>query len=331
VSDTLRVGVVGLGEMGRHHVRVLRALAGVELVGVADPSGDPRQLASDVPVFEGLGALLDLDLDCCVVAAPTDAHEELGLELARAGVATLLEKPLAADSAAGERLVEAFERARVVAAVGHIERFNAATQAMKERLASGYLGALYQVATSRQGPFPGRIRDVGVVKDLATHDLDLTSWMIDSPYASVSARVARRTGRPHEDLVVVVGTLADGTITNHLVNWLSPVKDRRIVVSGSEGCLSADTLTADLTFYANGQVRAVWDDISRFRGVAEGDMVRYALNKPEPLLVELEQFTQAVRGEPAAIVTLTEGLGTLRVAEAVLASAGSGTVVELAA
>ncbi|HLN15225.1 MAG TPA: Gfo/Idh/MocA family oxidoreductase [Acidimicrobiales bacterium] len=330
MSDLLRAGVIGLGQMGRHHVRVLRSLPDVQLVGVADPLGDEARVAGDVPVLADLAGLLALDLDLCVVATPTDVHEELGLELAAAGVATLIEKPLAADSAAGLRLVEAFGQAGVPAAVGHIERFNAATQAMKERLSEGSLGVVYQVVTSRQGPFPGRVRDVGVVKDLATHDLDLTEWMVGSPYVTVAARVARRTGRPHEDLVVVVGTLADGTITNHLVNWLSPVKERRIVVSGSEGCLSADTLTADLTFNANGQVRAVWDDISRFRGVSEGDMIRYALDKPEPLLVELEQFTKAARGEPGSVVTLSEGLRTLRVAESVLASAASGEVVVVA-
>jgi predicted dehydrogenase len=145
----------------------------------------------------------------------------------------------------------------------------------------------------------------------------------------VAARTAARAGRNHEDLVAIVGSLADGTVTSHLVNWLSPVKERRITVNGSAGSFVADTLTADLAFYANGQVRSVWDDISRFRGVTEGDMVRYALEKPEPLLVELTQFLAAARGEPASVVSLAEGLATLEVAEAVLASAAVDQTVTL--
>jgi len=330
VTRSLRAGVVGLGMMGRHHVRVLRAMPGVEVVGVVDPAGDPHRAAVGLPLLDDLDELLALHPDLCVVAAPTDAHEELGLRLAAAGVATLIEKPVAAGEKAGLALVEAFEDRGVVAAVGHIERFNAATQAMKDRIAAGQLGQLYQVATSRQGPFPGRVRDVGVVKDLATHDLDLTEWVVGAPYVTVAARTASRAGRPNEDMVVVVGTLADGTITNHLVNWLSPVKERKIVVSGSTGCLVADTLTADLTRYDNGQIASLWDDLSLFRGVTEGDMIRYALTKPEPLAAELEQFCAAVRGQPASTVSLREGLRTLRVAEAVLASARQGAVVEVA-
>ena len=321
MTGVLRAGVIGLGMMGRHHVRVLRSLPDVELVAVADPLGDVNRVALGVPVVDDLEALLALGIDVCVVATPTDVHEELGLALAGAGVHTLLEKPLAHDSAAGRRLVAAFDAAGVVGCVGHIERFNAATQSLQQRLGAGALGDVYQVVTSRQGPFPGRIRDVGVVKDLATHDLDLTQWLVGSPYTSVAARTAARAGREHEDLVAIVGSLADGTVTSHLVNWLSPVKERRITVNGSAGSFVADTLTADLTFYANGQVRSVWDDISRFRGVTEGDMVRYALEKPEPLMVELAQFLAAARGEPASVVSLTEGLATLEVAEAVLASA----------
>jgi len=325
----LRAAVVGLGMMGRNHVRVLRSLDGVDLVGVVDPLGDVHRAAGDVPVFDDLAPLLDAGLDLCVVAVPTDAHEELGLRLADAGVNTLIEKPLATDSAAGTRLVEAFDDAGLVAGVGHIERFNAAVISMKERLAAGALGDVYQVTTSRQGPFPGRIRDVGVVKDLATHDLDLTAWTAGSRFASVSAQVAMRAGRPHEDLVAVVGTLRDGTVTNHLVNWLSPVKERKVVVTGAKGCFVADTLSADLTFYANGEERTVWPELSRFRGVSEGDMVRYALTKPEPLAVELQVFCAAVRGEPASIVSLTDALHTLRVAEGVLEAARTGTVVEV--
>ncbi|MGK2948764.1 MAG: Gfo/Idh/MocA family oxidoreductase [Acidimicrobiales bacterium] len=324
--STIRAGVIGLGMMGRHHVRVLRSHPEVDLVGVFDPLGDPHGVAHGIPMSGSVEDLLAVGLDAVVVATPTDDHLPVGLQLAAAGVHTLIEKPLAADVDSGRQLLEAFERAGVVAAVGHIERFNPAVRSLKARLGAGELGDLYQVSTSRQGPFPDRIRDVGVIKDLATHDIDLTAFAAGVPYTTVSARTAHRAGRPHEDLVAAVGLLEDGTVTNHLVNWLTPTKERRIVVTGERGCFVADTITADLTFYANSSVPTEWDAIGRFRGVSEGDMVRYAIPKPEPLAVELGGFISAVQGGGGEIVTAREGLVALAVAEAMSRAAAAGTV-----
>lgn len=283
-------------------------------------------------IVRDLGQLLACGIEMCVVAVPTEEHLPVGLALADAGVHALIEKPLALDCVAGQQLVDAFAAAGLVGCVGHVERFNAALRALHGRLEAGELGEPFQVATSRQGPFPARVRDVGVVKDLATHDFDLTAWVIGSPYVEVGAQVRRRAGRPHEDLVAAVGRLGDGTVTSHLVNWLSPFKQRQIVVTGERGSFTADTLTADLTFSANGLVPLGWDALSQQRGVTEGDVIRFAIAKPEPLAVELSAFRDAVNGGPLAkeVVTLAEGLGAVAVAEAVLEAAATGRTVSLA-
>lgn len=326
---TLRAGLIGLGMMGRHHARVLRSLDDVELVAVADPGGDPHGVAGGLPLVSTVEELIALGLDYCMVAVPTVFHEPVGLALAAAGVHAMVEKPLAQDGPAALRLAEAFEQAGLVGAVGHIERYNPALQNLRVRLEQGELGEVYQVQTRRQGPFPARIADVGVVKDLATHDIDLTAWVTQQRFTSVAARTAFKSGREHEDLVAVVGTLADGTVTSHLVNWLSPLKERVTIVTGEKGAFVADTLTADLTFFANGIVPTAWDAIAKFRGVSEGDMIRYAIAKPEPLRVEHEAFRDAVLGKDADIVTMRQGLATVAVAEAILASADSGRTVDL--
>jgi len=325
----LRAGLIGLGMMGRHHARVLRSLDDVELVAVADPGGDPHGVAGGLPLVSTVEELIALGIDYCMVAVPTIYHEEIGLALAAAGVHAMIEKPLAQDGPAALRLAMAFEKAGLVGAVGHIERYNPALQSLRVRLEQGELGDVYQVQTRRQGPFPARIADVGVVKDLGTHDIDLTSWVTQQPFTSVAARTAFKSGREHEDLVAVVGQLADGTVTNHLVNWLSPLKERVTIVTGEKGAFVADTLTADLTFFANGVVPTSWDAIAKFRGVSEGDMIRYAIAKPEPLRVEHEAFRDAVLGKDADIVTMRQGLATVAVAEAVLASAQTGRTVDL--
>lgn len=328
MSGTLRAGLVGLGAMGGNHARVLRSMADVELVAAADPAGDPQGLLGPVPCVDDVDALVGRGIDVCVVAAPTARHLELALQLAEAGVHVLIEKPLAHDIASARRIRDEFAATDLVCAVGHIERYNPAIRELRRRLDRGQLGPLYQIATRRQSPFPGRISDVGVVFDLATHDLDLTTWVARSPLAEVSARTAHRSGRQHEDLVVAVGVLEDGTITDHLVNWLSPMKERTTAVTGEKGRLLADTLSADLTFHQNGEVDLEWEAMALFRGVSEGDMTRYAIAKPEPLRTELEAFVHAVRtGETDGIVTAEQGLQVVRAAVAVLRSAETGRTV----
>ena len=330
-EGTMRAGLVGLGAMGRNHARILSQLDGVDFVGVVEPQPPSRHAAHGARVVGTVEELLDLGVDYVVVASPTGSHVEVGLALADAGVGALVEKPLADSLAGAEVLVEAFESRGLVAGVGHIERFNPALQHLRARLESGELGEVYQVQTRRQGPFPHRIADVGVVKDLATHDIDLTAWVTGQDYATVAAQTFHKSGRPHEDMVAVTGKLAGGPIVSHLVNWLSPFKERFTMVTGTRGSFVADTLTADLTFHANGAVEMAWEALRAFRGVAEGDSTRFAISKREPLLVEHENFRDAVRSGAAGkgVVTLREGMRTVEVADAVLRSAETGATVDV--
>ncbi len=317
---TLRAGVLGLGVMGRNHARVLAGLEGVEFVGVFDPAPNVPDRVHDQPVVHDLEDLLELDLDYAIVAAPTIYHLEMGTRLAEAGVHALIEKPVASSAEHAAVLRDLFAEKGLVGAVGHIERYNPSLQAARQRIEDGLIGEIYQIATRRQGPFPGRIADVGVIKDLASHDIDLTAWVAQQDYVSVNARTAHRSGRPHEDMVVAVGTLSGGTITSHTVNWLTPFKERVTIISGEKGVLVADTLTADLTHFENGTVRNTWDQAAVFRGVSEGDMTRFALDRKEPLLAEHEAFRDSVLArEPKGIVTLAEGTRVVEIAERMVA------------
>ena len=325
----LRAGLIGLGMMGRHHARNLRSIDGVDLVAVADAAGDPHGLAGDLAVLPDVDALLEQGLDYVVVAAPTMYHEEIGLKLAEAGVHALIEKPLAKTVDGARALARAFADKGLVGAVGHIERYNPALQSLRKRLEAGDLGDLYQVCTRRQGPFPARIADVGVIKDLASHDIDLTAWVTQRKYELVAARTMFKAGREYEDMVSATCQLEGGLMSNHLVNWLTPTKERLTVVTGEKGMYIADTLTADLTFYANGSIVNTWDDIAQFRGVSEGDVTRYEIPKPEPLRTEHENFRDAVLGKDADIVTLEQGARVVEVCEAMIESARTNRFIAL--
>jgi UDP-N-acetylglucosamine 3-dehydrogenase len=318
--SALRAAVIGYGQMGRHHARVLSTLPGVELVGVAEPN--PPERAS-MRFVADIDVLLSEGIDLAVVAVPTALHEAVAVRLAEAGVHALVEKPVAPDVPASERMADAFEAAGLVGCVGHIERYNPAVRELRRRITAGELGDVYQIATRRQGPFPERIQDVGVILDLATHDIDLTSFVSRSPYADISVRTTSKSGRECEDLVAAVGRLEDGTVVSHLVNWLSPFKERVTIVAGERGCFVADTLTADLTFHANGVAPVVWETMASFRGVVVGDVTRYAIAKQEPLQIELSAFRDAVLGEGEDVVGIRDAARTVAVAEAMMRGAES--------
>ncbi len=325
-----RGAVLGLGMIGRHHARLLQASPRTTFAGAVDPDGDRFAAVRDQDlVFGSIGALLAAGpLDFAVVAVPTEEHVTAVEELVAHGVAVLVEKPLAATAAEARRLIDAVEAAGVPAAVGHVERFNPALLELRRRVADGQLGQVFLLATERIGPFPDRVRDVGVVKDLATHDLDLVRWLGGAAIERVAAQTQHRMGREHEDLVLATGRLTNDISFNCIVDWLSPAKVRRTRVLGERGMLLADTLTADLAFYANGDVTSEWAATQSLRGVSEGDMTRYALPRREPLLVELETFVDRLEGDRGApTVTLIEGLETVECAEAVLASAAAGETV----
>ncbi|WP_354637082.1 Gfo/Idh/MocA family oxidoreductase [Kitasatospora camelliae] len=324
----LRAGVAGLGTMGRHHARVLATLPGVRLVGACDPDpGAARHAVAGLPVFEDLDRLLALGLDICVVAAPTLAHAGIGTRLAEAGVHTLIEKPLAASAEEGRALAAAFERAGLVGCVGHIERFNPVIRALRERIARGEIGTVLQVATSRQGPYPRRIRDVGVILDLASHDIDLTRWITGSPYLKVSAVTNRVVGgSSHEDLAAVAGVLEDGTVVSHLVNWLSPVKERLVTVTGELGSLRGDLLAPALRLHRHDRGCAPGGRAGA-GPVADGRGVACELAVHEPLKAELEGFVAAVRGRADHIVPLQAGVEVMDVTSAILSAPRVGVEV----
>ena len=311
----LRAAVLGYGAMGRNHARVLAGLDGVTLVGVFDPAPTVPDRVLETPVVRTLEELIAIGLDYVVVAVPTIYHLDMAAQLAEAGVHCLIEKPVASTAEDSRTLRDLFAAKGLIGGVGHIERYNPALQAARQRIEEGLLGEIYQITTRRQGPFPGRIADVGVIKDLASHDIDLTAWVAQQQFVSVNARTTHRSGRPHEDMVVAVGTLSGGTITSHTVNWLTPFKERMTMITGENGVLVADTLTADLTYYENARIQVAWDP-GEFRGVSEGDMTRFALSRKEPLLAEHEAFRDSVlAGEPKGIVTLAEGTRVVEIAE----------------
>jgi predicted dehydrogenase len=322
----MRAGVVGLGTMGRSHVRVWDdAVEGVDLVAVADPDPEALGRATRGRTIRGFSDPAEMfaaePLDLVSIVTPTSLHLQTTLAALAAGAHVLVEKPIAATRGEAERMIAAAADAGRLLTVGHIERFNPAIRELRRRLAAGELGRIFQVHATRLGPFPARIRDVGVVVDLAPHDLDVMRFLLGSDPIRLYAETERRIHTEHEDLFVGIMKFADGAVGVLDINWLTPTKRRTLSVTGERGMYVADYLTQDLVFYANPA-----DD-----SVAEGEMVRRHVERREPLAIELEEFARAVRDGRAAPVDPREAMIALLLARTMVEAASSGKVVSGAA
>jgi predicted dehydrogenase len=338
----LRAGVAGLGMMGRNHVRVWdEAVDGVELVAVADPEPEAVRRALHGRTARGYASVEEMlaaeSLDLLSIVAPTSLHLPIALAALAAGTHVLVEKPIAATRDEAERMIAAAREAGLVLTVGHIERFNPAILELRRRLAAHELGRIFEIRATRLGPFPARIRDVGVVVDLAPHDLDVMRFLLGSDPVRLYAETEQRIHTDHEDLFVGIMKFANGAIGVLDINWLTPTKVRTLSVTGERGMYLADYLAQDLVFYPNPDAApATGTDpaVAGVASVAEGEMTRRVIHRQEPLLVELSEFARAVREGGPPPVDPHEAMVALLLARAMVDAAASGRVVgqaELAA
>lgn len=314
----MRVGVIGAGVMGRNHIRVLSSMSRVERVFVFDEAAPVSDVGIKVSACTTLLELLRSNLDYVVVAAPTRFHHALALQVAESGTPALIEKPLARTLDEAEEIERVFREAGLVCAVGHVERFNPALRGLKEKINEGVIGKALSIATSRVGPYPHRINDVGVIRDLATHDFDLVLWLSGKDYESIECNISTIVHPDREDIFQAVARLSDGTLVTHEINWLTPYKKRQTSVLGELGMLEADSLRAELRLFKNGTVGSEWEVFSSLRGVSEGEEIKYVIPVKEPLLLEHEAFQSMLAGNASSgVCTLSEGIAVMKLIEKV--------------
>lgn len=329
-----RVAVVGVGVMGKNHVRVYREMPDVEMVAIADQNlaaVEPLSRIYGVPVYTDYHEMVRREKpDAVTVAVPTKAHFPVAKQLLEKGCHVLVEKPIAATVEEAQELIQTAERTGKVLMVGHIERFNPAITELKRRLDRHELGRVFQIHARRLGPYPSRIQDVGVVMDLATHDLDIMRYLIGSKVTRVFAETRRELHISCEDLFIGTLRFSNGAVALLEINWLTPTKIRELYVTGERGMFRVNYLTQDLCFFENAETNGHdWSALSLLRGVSEGSMVQYAIQKKEPLRAELETFISKVQGKGAQIVNGYDAKATLTVAMALVESALSGGVKEV--
>jgi predicted dehydrogenase len=326
-----RVGLIGLGTMGRNHLRLLTEMADVELAAVCDRDEHSVSTVSrehSIAGYRTWDEMLDRErLDAAIVAVPTRFHCDAAVAALEHGLHVFVEKPIASDLGEGRQIVAAARHAKRLLAVGHVERFNPAVRELQRRVAAGDAGRLYQFHARRQGPFPARIRDVGVVIDLATHDLDVMDHIAASNVVRVYAETEQRIHTEHEDLLNAMLKFETGVLGVLQVNWLTPVKIRELSVLGERGMFICNYLSQDLVFVNNADPSARSSSAEGPTAVKEGQTVELPVERGEPLRLELEAFLQAVRGERPVEVDGEAGLRALHLALALVRSASESRLL----
>jgi len=297
----LNVGVVGVGVMGSNHARVLSEMAGVRLVGVVDPDRKQRDFVSGAigcAAFGDLEALLRRGVDAVTIAAPTHLHHDLALECIARGVNLMVEKPIASNVAEGRAIVAAARRGGVTLMIGHVERFNPAVESIKRAIKDQ---DILSIAITRVGPFPPRMSNVGVVIDLAVHDIDLIRWFTESEIVEIQPQLSSAVAE-REDIALLQFRTASGVLAHINTNWLTPFKARTIHVATRDKYLMADLLTLQVT------------ECFGFQTDGSYSMRHLSAGYAEPLRAELVAFINAVRHGETPAVTGEEGVASLEIA-----------------
>jgi predicted dehydrogenase len=301
VNAPLKVGVVGVGVIGQAHARLFSELPLATLVGVAD-----RDLAKAEAVahrtgtraFGSLEELLEAGVQAVSIAVPTDLHTEVALKCIDAGCAVLVEKPIAGDIAGAKAIIEAASTAGTVLMVGHVERFNPAAVALKQVISSE---RLISVHITRVGPFPPRMSKIGVVIDLAVHDIDLVRWLTGEDIAELHA-VTRSIKAEREDVALLQMRTTSGILSQINTNWLTPFKARTIQATTENAYFVADLITRQVNEYRD------------YRPDGSYTARQLLVSGVEPLRIELEHFVDSVLNSRRPEVTGEEGLRNLELA-----------------
>ena len=297
----LKIGVIGVGVMGSNHARVLSEMAGVTLVGVVDPDRAQRELVGrnlGCAVFADLDALVESGVEAVTIAAPTHLHHDLALACSARGLHVLVEKPIAPTVEEGRAIVAAARRAGVTLMVGHVERFNPAVESIKRAIKGQ---DILSIAITRVGPFPPRMSNVGVVIDLAVHDIDLIRWFTDSEIVEIQPQLSSAVAE-REDIALLQFRTASGVLAHINTNWLTPFKARTIHVATRDKYLIGDLLTLQVT------------ECFGFQPDGSYSMRHLSVGYAEPLRAELRAFADAIRDGRAPAVTGEEGVASLEIA-----------------
>ena len=320
----LKVGVIGVGQMGKHHATVYSEL-GVDLVAISDVNElAGKELASKFKCkyYNDYKQMLQNEkLDVISVAVPTSLHKKIALDCISAGINVLIEKPIASTVEEAQEIISAAKNKNVRIAVGHIERFNPAVLKLKEILGEGKLGQIVSITARRVGLFPSQIKDANVIIDLAVHDIDVINFLLNkTPKEILFSRAGLALNGMREDFADFVLNF-DPELATIQVNWITPIKIRNLCVTGTKGYAELNYMTQELTLYES-NFEKTFDSFGEFMiKFSTSNTIQVPVEKAEPLKSEIKSFLDSIEKKQECFVTAEDGLNALEIALNVLAKA----------
>lgn len=325
----VNVAILGAGYMGQNHARTLSSMQGVNLVAICDlDESKTRKIAKQYKIkrYKIIQDLLDNErLDVVSICLPTSLHYEAGLKAIHKKLAVFIEKPIAVNVSQAKHLIRESLKNKGRLMIGHIERFNPVVNEIKNRIKSGEIGNIIEVHTQRFSPPPGRAKDVSAIIDLATHDIDILQYLINSRPKRIYAEADKRF-HTKEDFMSSFIRYENGVIGHIEVSWLHPHKVRNLSVLGTKGMYTANYITQELLFYKQNTKLFVNNTFPMAE--YKSDVVKVAFESREPLEIELQSFIEScIRGVKMA-VTGFDGLVALETAMKITESSQKHKVIK---
>jgi len=306
-----RVGVIGGGAMGQHHIRIYSEMKDVELIGICDTDRNRAiSLAKSyntTPYFDHR-ELLKQELDAVSVVVPTTFHYSVAMDVINSGTHLLVEKPIADTLENADTMIHAAHDAKVKMMVGHIERFNPAVSKLKEIVDSDMLGKIVSISSRRVGPFNPRIRDVGIIMDLGVHDIDVISYLYGKKINEVYTIAGKdiHSFEDHASILLRIDCNLSGMVET---NWLTPHKIRNLTAIGLKGVAYLDYIKQTVELHDEAWIRTA------------------KVEQKEPLKNELEHFIKSVKNDTKVISNGETSRHALETAMAAIESYQKGKAI----
>ena len=292
-----RIALIGLGSMGKNHYRVLKSLSGVKVVALCDIE---KRENYEEPFYSDVDKMLENEsIDAAMIVVPTFLHKEIALKCLNKGVDIFIEKPVASTIDDGLEIERVAKEKDLKVCVGYIERFNPVVEALKNELKDR---DIYSIGITRVGPFPPRIADVGILTDLAVHDIDLIRFITGREIEKKSIFKSQKINFHHEDNATLSFQLQDDIVASIITNWLTPFRKRKIEVATKKGYFEADLMGQDLVEYSEYKTNNSYVIRNCF------------VQKEEPLVRELRAFLRYLKtGERSGLSSVKDSIITLEI------------------
>jgi UDP-N-acetylglucosamine 3-dehydrogenase len=321
MKKKLKVAVVGLGNMGRHHVRNYSEIDEAELVAICDinqPIVDQFSKDFNCNGYTNFTAMLESEsIDALSITAPTVHHFSIAYEAISNNIHVLIEKPICDSIEKAEQLQTLANEKNVLIMIGHIERFNPAVKKLKELIETNALGEITSLLSRRVGVFPAQIKDANVVIDLAVHDIDIFSYLLNKEPTQIHGNAGSALINDREDYADIMLTFGkqNGLIQ---VNWITPVRIRTLAITGTKGYAELNYMTQELTLFKSNYFQdkdKYGDDIIKFKDPSK-EIIQ--VEKKEPLAEEIRHFLKCINNQKQPLINAKTGIQALSTALAVM-------------